>query len=1394
MSQKYNWKRFWCPREGILNLGDAGYLWDPEASWALSQGGVHPFDAISHIPCLVLLGEPGIGKTTAMLDVYERLQTDRHCSTLLLDLRSYGSEDRLVRELFGHSIFLNWVNGYSHLHLFLDSFDECLLRIDTLATLLIDQLRRLPVERLSLRVASRTGLWPTSLEDGLTRSWGQGHLGVYELAPLRRRDVIEAVRAHGLDADQFLADIDRLAAVPLAIKPTTLNFLLNVYRRTGRLLHSQSALYSEGCRLLCEEPNELRRDTHARTRHGCAQRLRVAERIAAVTLFANRYAIWTSFDRGDVPPEDITIRDLSGGQEAVDGAQFAATEQLMEETLATGLFSARGRSRIGWAHHSYSEFLAARYLVDSGISPPQIMSLITHAGDPDGRITPQLHGVAAWLASMVPEVFRRVMRSDPEVLLASDSTTTDANDRAALVQGLLTLYEEGKLIDRGSDLQRRYVNLDHPSLSDQLRPYLIDKSRNVVSRRVAIDIAEACHATSLIDALVIIALDPHDAYGIRVNAAFAVARIGGPQDKAKMKPLALGQAGDDPEDELKGCALQALWPSPDLSAPELFAVLDPPKRRSFIGAYYMFLHDQLPRTLSAADLPYALDWVTHHDQPSHSGSPLASLTSAILDNVWLHLFDLPELLPKYASAALSRIRHYESPLSASSGADSAKRRLVAEYMVESDMLRDPMDLIHPGPPFVTSDDLNWVIQRLSHCPDLATKQKWAKLTGYIFDFRRRDHIDAILDGCLHDSVLAEELSRLVTPVELDSPQAAELRRAHQRHLEATRPTEQLLLQPTPTERIAQLLDSCEAGNVTNWWFLNRVMTLEVNSRVWGDDLEADLTALPWWKTEGPATRSRLIAAANQYLYAADPSTHTWLGTNTFHLPAAGGYRALLLLHKERRDLFEAIPAAVWQKWTPIVLAYPLSSGQAEGSAHAVLVECVYRAAPDESLDTLRTLIRHENETGDNIFVLGRIKHCWDERLAGLLLSIVTSRDLKPPCAGSLLAALLDHEVADAQSFAEGLVRLPIPSEGDNRRWALMSAQILFAHSSTCGWSTVWPAILSDEGFARAVIEHVAHWTHRTRHIEKRLTEEQLAHLYVWLASHYHYSELPDDGEGHYVGPDESAGMWRDSVLSELKSRGTEQACQWIEWVGQQLPHLEWLKWTLLEARSVTWRRTWVPPKPADLMALVRNPNSRLIQSGEQLLDVLVESLCRCEDKLQGETPAAVFLWDQTRRKGEKTYQPKEEAALSNWLRLHLEEDLRQSRVVVNREVEIRRGEGTGVGEITDIHVDTFTRSEGNGRVDRISAIIEVKGCWNPDVNTAMERQLVNRYLRENRCPYGIYVVGWYHCTQWDDTDPRNRSLIGRTPPEAQQLFDSQARRLSKDGMQVRAVVLNAALR
>jgi predicted NACHT family NTPase len=136
----------------------------------------------------------------------------------------------------------------------------------------------------------------------------------YELTALRRRDIIEAAQANGIEAYAFLQEIERKAVVPLAIKPVTLDFLSNIYRRNGRFPSTQIELYRQGCELLCEETNESRRDAGLTGDLTAEQRMAVAARIAAVTIFANRYAVWTSLNLGNVPDEDIPMGELCGGR------------------------------------------------------------------------------------------------------------------------------------------------------------------------------------------------------------------------------------------------------------------------------------------------------------------------------------------------------------------------------------------------------------------------------------------------------------------------------------------------------------------------------------------------------------------------------------------------------------------------------------------------------------------------------------------------------------------------------------------------------------------------------------------------------------------------------------------------------------------------------------------------------------------------------------------------------------------------------------------------------------------------------------------------------------------------------------------------------------------------
>ena len=258
MGRIYNWKRFWCLRGASILLTTDGFLYD----LGKYNKEVVTVDSITNFHCLVLLGEPGMGKSHVLKAEWQRLKSATEKdgdNSFRLDLRSFSSEDRLVSSLFGSTEFLEWRDGNHHLHLFLDSLDECLLRIDTVATLLIDELKKYPVQRLSLFIACRSAEWPAVLEDGMRELWGNDAVKVYELTPLRREDVVEAARTEGItDTEAFLREVAAKNAGPLAAKPVTLRLLLNLWLKNQHLPETQAELYEQGCLLLCEEENPSR--------------------------------------------------------------------------------------------------------------------------------------------------------------------------------------------------------------------------------------------------------------------------------------------------------------------------------------------------------------------------------------------------------------------------------------------------------------------------------------------------------------------------------------------------------------------------------------------------------------------------------------------------------------------------------------------------------------------------------------------------------------------------------------------------------------------------------------------------------------------------------------------------------------------------------------------------------------------------------------------------------------------------------------------------------------------------------------------------------------------------------------------------------------------------------
>ena len=113
--------------------------------------------------------------------------------------------------------------------------------------------------------------------------------------------------------------------------------------------------------------------------------------------------------------ENVAQSELVGGTEDCAGLAFEVNDGALGETLGTGLFTSRGVDRMGWAHQSYAEFLAARYIVSHKFKLPQVLSLVSRATPEGSKVVPQMREVCGWLAMKRADFVKVVGASDSEL-------------------------------------------------------------------------------------------------------------------------------------------------------------------------------------------------------------------------------------------------------------------------------------------------------------------------------------------------------------------------------------------------------------------------------------------------------------------------------------------------------------------------------------------------------------------------------------------------------------------------------------------------------------------------------------------------------------------------------------------------------------------------------------------------------------------------------------------------------------------------------------------------------------------------------------------------------------------------------------------------------------------
>ena len=876
-----------------------------------------------------------------------------------------------------------------------------------------------------------------------------------------------------------------------------------------------------------------------------------------------------------------------------------------------------------------------------------------------------------------------------------------------------------------------------------------------------------------------------------------------------MLPLAHGQAGADPQNELRGYALQLLWPK-HLSATDLFASLVPPNE-GFTGSYVMFLLFILPDSLAVTDLPVALDWARSYITSVGQSDVLHlnSLVDSIFVRAWAHNEEDAILngLVTYVRACVRQggelfrgagRKERDAFLSAlKSNAESRRRFLRA-------LAREEIDRIHVYPfrrdLFIQHGDLAWLLSIAPGGAEFDSTLNEETLCNLVESVYNTDDIrqfEQLQGGASRWPLLFGRYRYLFEGIPIDSPEAQQAKETH-RMMNSFKKTAPPLLTPSPAERIADALERFEAGTWRAFFWLNLHLTLTPTSQYYGDDLEFDLTALPGWQQADPLTRDRIVKAAERYLEIGKTSVMNWVGTNHCNHNDYAAFRAFLLLLRLNPVAYNRLASEVWRKWAPAIAALPVL-GNDKPMEQRVQRDALEKA-PTEFMAAIRKIIRcHRRESaaagsaagpGVSFLHLQGLKPLWAHPnfcdvilaelmdgnntedqfavLADILLSVGHG-----PCRGYLVARLQHGDFKD-----EGM--------------AVIAACVLLAYCPAEAWSAAWPLIGDNDGFARrAFLTFAQRYSFRGGRLVA-LPEREFAELYVRVERLFPRKDDPvhPGGRAHAVGPLEQVAHMRDSLLRQLVGRGTAESVLALRWTVSQLPQLQWLTFQLREAEQIMRIRTWTPLTVADVRKVIANKSAKLLQVPPDLADILVESLQRYQVELHGEQTPVRGLWD--RQGGGKTFRPVEEDALSDHVKLFLQRDLVQSGIVVNREVEVGRVPGAPVGTRTDIRVQAIRLGTGNKVLDTITAVIETKGCWNSGLLSSLKDQLHDDYMTRLGAPVGIYLVGWFDKAKWDSADQRRGATPDISRADAQLQFDSQAAALPQ-GSDVRAVVLDCHL-
>lgn len=361
-----------------------------------------------HIPNLILLGDPGMGKTFTFKQAAVYEGAEYFTVRSFLRKRGKNCKDKTI---------------------YLDALDEFRSRGEDgkIIDKLVEVINECGCNRIRLSCRAADWLGDTDLA-ALKDAFIEDQFAVVSLEPLSKKEIIWILEGEQfLHADAFMLDAEKRNVNQLLSNPQTLLMLVEVVIQ-GDWPKNKKELYEKCTNLLLKESNQ----EHGRLDVGKFQPdelISMAGMICATLLISNVQSIC-----------------LLGSASGDDSPSYRSIDSVQPDKILACLtrraFAYIDNESVSYIHRTIAEFLGAKWLAEeiykNGLPIKRVLSLIGYEDHPAS----ELRGLYAWLVTLLPVDYSYLISNDPySILMYGDAASLNPNSRRKLMGSLQLLQE-----------------------------------------------------------------------------------------------------------------------------------------------------------------------------------------------------------------------------------------------------------------------------------------------------------------------------------------------------------------------------------------------------------------------------------------------------------------------------------------------------------------------------------------------------------------------------------------------------------------------------------------------------------------------------------------------------------------------------------------------------------------------------------------------------------------------------------------------------------------------------------------------------------------------------------------------------------------------------------------